>query len=54
VYSVMNGPDEFMVTGTLKDWDVMDCLGEINEDSDLEAATADDIFDLLDKEIRDS
>jgi proline-specific peptidase len=29
VYSVMNGPSEFSVTGTLKDWDVMDRLGEI-------------------------
>lgn len=29
VYSVMNGPGEFTVTGTLKDWDVMDRLGEI-------------------------
>jgi hypothetical protein len=24
------GPGEFTVTGTLKDWDVMDRLGEIN------------------------
>lgn len=29
VYAVMNGPSEFTVTGTLKDWDVMDRLGEI-------------------------
>lgn len=29
VYHVMNGPSEFSVTGNLKDWDVMDRLGEI-------------------------
>jgi proline iminopeptidase len=29
VYNAMNGPSEFTVTGTLKDWDIMDRLGEI-------------------------
>lgn len=29
VYYVMNGPSEFSVTGSLKDWEVMDRLGEI-------------------------
>lgn len=29
VYYAMNGPSEFTVTGTMKDWDVMDRLGEI-------------------------
>ena len=29
VYEVMWGPNEFTVTGTLKDWDVIDRLGEI-------------------------
>jgi proline-specific peptidase len=29
VYQAMNGPSEFTVTGSLKDWDVMDRLGEI-------------------------
>lgn len=29
VYAVMNGPGEFTVIGTLKDWDVTDRLGEI-------------------------
>ena len=29
VYNFMNGPSEFTVTGTLKNWDVMDRLGEI-------------------------
>jgi proline-specific peptidase len=29
VYHTMNGPSEFTVTGTLKDWDVMDRLGEL-------------------------
>lgn len=29
VYYTMNGPSEFTVTGSLKDWDVMDRLGEI-------------------------
>jgi proline-specific peptidase len=29
VYSTMNGPSEFTVTGTLKDWDVTERLGEI-------------------------
>jgi proline iminopeptidase len=29
VYATMNGPSEFTVTGSLKDWDVMDRLGEI-------------------------
>jgi proline iminopeptidase len=29
VYQTMNGPSEFSVTGTLKDWDVMDRLGAI-------------------------
>jgi proline-specific peptidase len=30
VYNTMNGPSEFHVIGTIKDWDVRDCLGEIN------------------------
>ncbi|WP_380283501.1 proline iminopeptidase-family hydrolase [Kitasatospora purpeofusca] len=30
VYSVMNGPSEFHVVGTLKDWSVVDCLPEID------------------------
>jgi proline-specific peptidase len=29
VYQTMNGPSEFTVVGTLKDWDVTDRLGEI-------------------------
>jgi proline-specific peptidase len=29
VYNTMNGPSEFTVTGTLKTWDIMDRLGEI-------------------------
>jgi proline-specific peptidase len=29
VYETMWGPNEFTVTGTLKDWDVIDRLGEI-------------------------
>ncbi|MFD9965309.1 proline iminopeptidase-family hydrolase [Amycolatopsis sp. NPDC058986] len=29
VYSVMNGPNEFHVVGTLKDWSVVNCLAEI-------------------------
>lgn len=30
VYFTMNGPSEFHVVGTLKDWDVVDRLGEIH------------------------
>lgn len=30
VYETMNGPNEFMVVGNLKDWDRIDRLGEIN------------------------
>jgi proline iminopeptidase len=29
VYTTMNGPSEFTVTGTFKDWDVTERLGEI-------------------------
>jgi proline-specific peptidase len=29
VYETMNGPNEFMVVGNLKDWDRIDRLGEI-------------------------
>lgn len=29
VYNTMNGPSEFHVVGTLKDWDITDRLGEI-------------------------
>ena len=29
VYAAMNGPSEFTVTGSLKDWDVLDRLGEV-------------------------
>jgi len=29
VYNTMNGPSEFTVTGTLKNWDIMDRLGEL-------------------------
>ena len=31
VYGYMNGPSEFTVVGTLKDWSVMDRLGEIEK-----------------------
>ena len=30
VYHTMNGPSEFHVIGTLKNWDIIDRLGEIN------------------------
>jgi L-proline amide hydrolase len=30
VYTAMNGPSEFHVIGTLKDWDIVDRLGEIH------------------------
>jgi proline-specific peptidase len=30
VYRTMNGPSEFHVTGTLRDWDITDRLGEIS------------------------
>lgn len=30
VYQTMNGPSEFHVTGTLRDWDIVDRLGEID------------------------
>ncbi|HEX6352584.1 proline iminopeptidase-family hydrolase [Actinophytocola sp.] len=30
VYSVMNGPSEFHVVGSLKDWSVVDCLPDID------------------------
>jgi proline-specific peptidase len=30
VYHTMNGPSEFHVIGTLKDWDIVDQLGEID------------------------
>jgi L-proline amide hydrolase len=29
VYATMNGPAEFHVTGTLRDWSVVDCLADI-------------------------
>ncbi len=29
VYYTMNGPSEFHVIGTLKEWDIIDRLGEI-------------------------
>lgn len=31
VYNYMNGPSEFTVVGTLKDWSVLDRLGEIDK-----------------------
>jgi proline-specific peptidase len=31
VYNTMNGPSEFFVIGTLKDWDIRHRLGEISE-----------------------
>jgi proline-specific peptidase len=30
VYNTMNGPSEFTVTGTLRSWDIMDRLGDID------------------------
>ena len=30
VYHTMNGPSEFHVIGTIKDWDIVDRLGEIH------------------------
>jgi proline-specific peptidase len=30
VYLTMQGPNEFVITGTLKDWDITDRLGEID------------------------
>ena len=29
VYTTMQGPNEFLITGTLRDWDITDRLGEI-------------------------
>jgi L-proline amide hydrolase len=29
VYGTMNGPSEFTITGTLRDWSIVDRLGEI-------------------------
>lgn len=29
VYNTMNGPSEFYITGTIKDWDIVEKLGEI-------------------------
>jgi len=29
VYTIMIGPSEFYVTGTLKEWDIVDWLGEM-------------------------
>jgi proline iminopeptidase len=29
-YRVMNGPNEFTITGTIRDWDITDRLGEIH------------------------
>ena len=31
VYLTMQGPNEFVITGTLKDWDISDRLGEITQ-----------------------
>ncbi len=30
IYNTMQGPNEFVITGTLKDWDITDRLGEID------------------------
>ena len=29
VYGIMNGPNEFIITGTIKDWDITDAIHKI-------------------------
>jgi proline-specific peptidase len=42
VYTTMQGPNEFVITGTLKDWDITDRLGEIDVPTQITAGRHDE------------
>lgn len=47
VYQTMNGPMEFQVVGTLKDWDIRDRLGEIDVPALVTSGRLDLVNDLI-------
>lgn len=53
VYHTMNGPSEFHVIGTLKDWDITDRLGEITAPTLLISGAHDEATPRIVGEIRD-
>jgi pimeloyl-ACP methyl ester carboxylesterase len=53
VYETMWGPNEFTVTGTLKDWDVVDRLGEIEVPTLITSGRYDECTPALVEPLRD-
>jgi L-proline amide hydrolase len=53
VYGTMNGPSEFTITGTLRDWSVVDRLGEIRVPALLVSGRHDETTPKLQETLRD-
>jgi len=53
VYNVMNGPSEFHVIGTLKNWDIIARLGEINAPTLVTSGRYDEATPLIAETVRD-
>ena len=47
VYNTMNGPNEFFVIGTLKEWDIIDRLPEINAPTLVTSGRYDEATELI-------
>lgn len=53
VYYTMNGPSEFHVTGTIKDWNIVDRLGEIRVPTLVTAGEFDEATPAIAKTVHD-
>jgi proline-specific peptidase len=53
VYHTMNGPNEFHVIGSLKNWDIIDRLGEINVPTLVTSGRYDEATPLIAQTVRD-
>ena len=58
VYSIMNGPNEFTITGTIKDWDITDKLDKIELPTLITVGKYDEVTPnvakILNRRIKDS
>lgn len=58
VYRIMNGPNEFTITGTIKDWDITDKISAINIPTLITVGEYDEVTpnvaNLIHSKIRDS
>lgn len=53
VYNYMNGPNEFTITGTIRDWDISGRLGEIHVPTLVTGGTYDEVSPACARQIAD-